>query len=93
MRNHRTLTVKEYELPVSVQKEADGGFVAKCPIWNDCYAQGDTLEEAVTELQYVASTLIELYQEEDIKVPLRLLKTSAKPEYKLSFKFPLFVSV
>ncbi|MCJ7740952.1 type II toxin-antitoxin system HicB family antitoxin [Candidatus Microgenomates bacterium] len=67
MRNHRTLTVKEYELPVSVQKEADGGFVAKCPIWSDCYAQGDTLEEAVTELQYVASSLIELYEEEDIR--------------------------
>ncbi len=86
------INVKQYELPVSVEKQKTEGFVAKCTIWPDCYAQGDTLEEAINELHYVASSLIELYQEENLTIPLKLVKTT-KPNLPLSFKFPLIVSV
>ncbi len=68
MKKYKNLHVQEHELPISIQEE-EGGFVATCPIWEDCYAQGDTVEEALNEISYVASSLLTLYKEEGKKVP------------------------
>lgn len=69
-KNYRRLArVFEYELPVKVSK-ADEGFFARCPVWPDCYAQGDTVENVINEIVAVAASLIELYKEEDLEVPL-----------------------
>ncbi|MBI2097351.1 MAG: type II toxin-antitoxin system HicB family antitoxin [Candidatus Vogelbacteria bacterium] len=62
--------MKIYELTIKVQKEGDGGYLALCPTWKDCYAQGDTVGEALQELYAVANTLIEIYLEEDLTIPL-----------------------
>jgi len=71
MKVSKKITIAEYELPVEITQE-DNYFLAKCPKWFDCYAQGETLEEAINEISYVASSLIEIYQEEGLKVPLKL---------------------
>lgn len=92
MKRNKRLTISEFELPVVLEKEADNTFLAKCPNWKDCYAQGDTIEEAINEISYVASSLIELYKEEDLKIPLKLKNQSQKSTANLSFKFPLIVS-
>lgn len=93
MRKKQTLTIQEYELPIVINEEAGGGYLARCPIWEDCYAQGDSLEEAINELSYVASSLIELYKEEDLKIPLRVKKTLKKHLGDLKINFPLLVSL
>ena len=62
MKKSKTLNVQEYELPITIQEEK-GGFSASCSVWKDCYAQGETLEETINEISYVASSLIELYRE------------------------------
>lgn len=80
MKKTRKLHISEYELPIMVSEEKEGEFVAKCPIWNDCYAQGKTIEDAINELSYVASSLIELYKEEDLIIPLKLKRTAQKPQ-------------
>ena len=56
--------VLEYELPIKIEPQKNGGFVAKSSIWSDCYAQGDTVDEAILEITAVAQSLIELYKEE-----------------------------
>lgn len=71
----KTIVVNQYLLPVSVARDGDG-FLASCPDWSDCYAQGDTVDEAIAEMMGVAGTLIELYQEEDKRIPLKLKKSS-----------------
>ena len=91
MKNIKTLSIHEYELPVVINKE-DNFFIATCPKWTDCYAQGNTLEEAVGEISYVASSLIELYSEEGLKVPLKLKNISQKPVSNIRLTFPLVVS-
>ena len=78
----KTLTIQEYELPITIQEE-DGAYIASCPAWQDCYAQGDTIEEAVNEISYVASSLIELYKEEGITIPLKLKSTSKRSQRDL----------
>lgn len=72
MKKTKKLTISEYELPVVIQKEETGGFVARCSIWDDCYAQGETIEEVINEISSVTSSLIELYQEEGKKIPLKV---------------------
>ena len=59
MKMQKKLTIAEYEFPIEINQE-DGFFVAKCSKWADCYAQGDTLEEAMymvkdAILAYIAS--------------------------------------
>ena len=82
--------VQQYELPVTVKKDGDG-FMAVCPVWKDCYAQGDTIDEAVAEITGVAATLIEIYQEEGMNIPLRVSKKT-KAQGELRFNLPLVVS-
>ena len=61
MAHKKHLTIAEYELLVTIEKDPAGGFISRCDPWDACYAQGDTLEEAINEISYEASSLIELY--------------------------------
>jgi len=91
MKMQKRLTIAEYEFPIEINQE-DGYFVAKCSKWQDCYAQGNTLEEAINEISYVASSLIELYKEEGLKVPLKLKNVREERKLLMKFNFPLIVS-
>lgn len=91
--NKKILNIQEYELPITINKEEGGSFTACCSLWKDCYAQGETIEEAINEISYVASSLIELYQEEDLKIPLKLKKTEKNQGKGFTLNFPLIVSV
>lgn len=93
MNTKQKLTILEYELPIVVENEKENGYLAYCPVWEDCYAQADTIEEAINELSYVASSLIELYKEEGLSIPLKLKKKSQKSKNSLTFKYPLIVSI
>lgn len=83
MKTTKKLQVLKYELPVKIERERYGGYIARCTVWQDCYAQGDTIDEAVSEIISVASSLIELYKEENIKIPLKSVK-SEKSEFTVS---------
>lgn len=69
--------VSEYELPIKIEPQKEEGYVVTCPNWSDCFAQGDTIDEAVLEITAVAQSLIELYKEEGLKIPLKLQKEKA----------------
>jgi predicted RNase H-like HicB family nuclease len=92
MKSSKILHLQEYELPLTVHEEPDGGFTATCSVWPDCYAQGEMIEEAINEAAYTAAALIELYQEEDMHVPLKLRKTTDKKAADIKLSFPLLVS-
>lgn len=68
----RSEKVSRYELPITIDSQKGGGLLASCAIWKDCYAQGETIDEAVLEIIAVAQSLIELYKEEGLKIPLKL---------------------
>jgi len=87
----KNLTIFEYELPVTVEKDKDG-YVATCPLWDACFAQGDTLEEAINEISYVASSLVELYKEDGLVIPLELKETKKQKSSSFSFNFPLIIA-
>lgn len=64
--------VSEYQLPIKITSQKEGGFLLTCPVWSDCYAQGDTIDEAILEITAVAQSLIELYKEEGLRIPLKI---------------------
>lgn len=69
--------VSEYELPIKIEPQKEGGYAVTCPKWSDCFAEGDTIDEAVLEITAVAQSLIELYKEEGLKIPLKLQQEKA----------------
>jgi len=87
MSNDKTLKVLEYELPIKIEKDPSGGFIATSPIWSDCYAQGDSIDEVVNEISGVAASLVELYKEEDLKIPLKAMISK-----KSTFNIPVLTS-
>ncbi len=89
----QTKTVKAFQLPIEITRVGDH-FIAHCPAWKDCYAQGKSIDEATTEIIAVASSLIELYQEEELRIPLVQKKSSTTTtSAKISFDVPIFSSV
>ena len=86
----KDLTIFEYKLPVVIEKDTDG-FIAKCPKWEACFAEGDTIEEVISEISQVATSLIDLYKEEKLTIPLQLKETT-KQKSSFSFNFPLIIS-
>lgn len=82
--------VYEYELPIKIEPQEGGGFLAFSPKWKDCYAQGDTVDEAVLEITAVAQSLIELYREEGMVIPLNL--QSERTVGKEYFNLPILIS-
>lgn len=84
--------VKGYELKIDIKKDGDY-YLASCPDWVDCYAQGNTLDEATSEVIAVASGLIDLYDEEDLVVPLDYSKETVSAKNKISFSVPVFASI
>lgn len=84
----KNVSVLEYDLPVKITAQKGGGFVAVSPAWPDCYAEGDTVDEVIWEIVGVAQSLIELYKEEYLTIPLKLERRSRD----VSFSVPVIVA-
>lgn len=87
---HKVAKIAAYELPLRLERQETGGYVAFSPLWADCYAQGDTADEAIIEATAVAASLVELFREEGLPIPLRK-RSEEKPPQKI--RVPLYVSV
>lgn len=83
------MNMSKYCLPVEIKKEEEF-YLASCPSWPDCYAQGRTIDEATTEIMNVASALIDLYEDEGMRVPLK--KAGETKTDELSFDVPVFAT-
>lgn len=92
MKKKKTITLSEFKLPITVQADETGGFIATSSEWSDCYAQGDTVEEALQEVTAVASSLIELYNEEGMKIPLTKKSERKTSPIGFNLQLPVIVS-
>jgi predicted RNase H-like HicB family nuclease len=46
-------------LPLFIEKDEDGFYVAECPILEGCYAQGKTIDEALKNIREVIEMILE----------------------------------
>jgi len=65
---------KSYLLPVEVQKLESGRYLAICEVIQGCHAEGDTVAEALENLEDVARILLELRKEDGLALPEGLRK-------------------
>lgn len=55
------MVITQKQFPLLVEKDEDGFYVVECPLFDACYTQGKTLDEALKNIREV----IELCLEED----------------------------
>lgn len=50
---------QEHQLPIFVEKDASGFYVIECPLFEGCYTQGKTLDEALKNIREVITLILE----------------------------------
>ena len=61
MRKNLFLPKSKYhnrQLPLFVEKDEDGFYIVECPIFEGCYSQGKTLDEALKNIREVIYLII-----------------------------------
>ena len=53
-----------YKLPIEIEPLEEGGYLAICPILQGCHAEGETIAEALENVEDVAHNLIKLMRED-----------------------------
>lgn len=66
--------MKQFKLPVELEQLEEGGYLAVCPLLQGCHAEGDTIAQALENLEDVAHHLIEIRQEEGLPIPVEMKK-------------------
>ena len=61
--------MKQFVVPVEVEPLEEGGFLATCEAIQGCHAEGETIAEALDNLEDVARVLLELSQEDGLPLP------------------------
>lgn len=54
------------QLPLFVEKDEDGFYIVECPLFEGCYSQGKTLDEAIRNIREVISLILEEKKSKDI---------------------------
>lgn len=49
----------ESHLPLLVEKGEDGFYVVECPLFDGCYTQGKTIDEALRNIREVIDLILE----------------------------------
>ena len=53
-------------MPLYVEKDEDGFYVVECPVFEGCYSQGKTLDEALKNIREVISLILEEKKARDV---------------------------
>lgn len=58
-RDKKVIRHRKNQLPLFVEKDEDGCYIVECPIFEGCYAQGVTLDEALKNIREVIDLVLE----------------------------------
>ena len=47
------------QLPLFIEKDEDDFYIVECPLFDGCYSQGKTLDEALKNIREVLSLVLE----------------------------------
>lgn len=48
----------ERKLPLLIEKGQDGWYVVECPVFEGCYTQGKTIDEAIENIKEVIKLIL-----------------------------------
>jgi len=49
---------RDVQLPLIVERDEDGFYVVECPLFEGCYSQGKTLDEALRNIREVIALML-----------------------------------
>lgn len=49
---------RNVQLPLIVERDEDGFYVVECPLFEGCYSQGKTLDEALKNIREVIALIL-----------------------------------
>jgi antitoxin HicB len=58
-----------YRIPLVFSPQPEGGFTVTSPILPELITEGDTLEEAFSEVQDALAAVIEIYEDQNRQLP------------------------
>lgn len=53
------IIAKSLQLPIFAEKDEDGVYVVECPLFEGCYSQGKTLDEAIKNIRQVIRMILD----------------------------------
>ncbi len=59
LKNKKALKSRGAQLPLFVEKDEDGLYVVECPVFEGCYTQGKTLDQALKNIREVIEMILE----------------------------------
>jgi len=62
---------RDIQVPVFVEKDEDGFYVVECPLFEGCYSQGKTVDEALRNIREVIDLIAEERQNREILASYR----------------------
>ncbi|MSQ11072.1 MAG: type II toxin-antitoxin system HicB family antitoxin [Dehalococcoidia bacterium] len=71
-----------YQLHVEVEELEEGGYLAVCQGPQGCHAEGETVAEAVANVEDVARVIIELCVEKGLPLPPALQNQVVPPVFR-----------
>ncbi len=57
---------RDTQVPVFVEKDEDGFYVVECPVFEGCYSQGKTVDDALRNIREVIHLIVEEKKNRDI---------------------------
>lgn len=69
MATAKKIKTTTYKLPVIIEKDEDGFFVADCPDLQGCHVQGKTIEGAITSIRDAVKLHLKILREERQDIP------------------------
>lgn len=54
-----TSKYRHNQLPLFVEKDEDGFYVVECPLFEGCYTQGKTIDEALQNIREVIALILQ----------------------------------
>ena len=48
-----------HQLPILIEKDEDGFYVAECPLFSGCYTQGKSIDEALKNIREAIELCLE----------------------------------
>ena len=58
--------MEKTKLPLYIERDEDGLYAVECPLLQGCYTQGETLDEALTNIREVIHLLMEEKENKEI---------------------------
>jgi antitoxin HicB len=80
--------VEVYKIPLVLTPQPEGGFTVTSPVLPELVTEGDTVEEAIHNVEDALKAVVELYEDFGRRLPVNLRHNSATEPIWFEYLLP-----